>query len=316
MKRKRLTFYIGGALLIAAGVYYVISSNGPRSMGVETIATINGKQLMLQDFQERLSTIKMNYPPDQKLDLKKIKSRVLRRMIIEALILQEADNKKLQISNEELNRYIRNLKQNYTEADFNQMLNNQFKTYDDWVADVKRKLLIEKTLSKEVTEKINVTDKEIKDFYDKNYSGKTIEAKIKLEQIFTITKAAAEQAMAELKEGKPFEDVAKKFSQSPEASNGGIIGYIKKGEGIQIFDKGFDMRPLDNSEIIQSDYGFHILRVLEHIPQTQMTIDKVRQNIMGELAREKETKLYESWLSDNLKTAKIYKNTVLLDSVK
>jgi parvulin-like peptidyl-prolyl isomerase len=316
MKRKQLTFYIGSALLIAAGVYYVISSNGPRSMDVETIATVNGKPLKLQDFQERLSTIKMNYPPDQKLDLKKIKSRVLRRMIIEALILQEADNKKLQISSEELSRYIRNLKQNYTEADFNQMLNNQFKTYDDWVTDVKRKLLIEKTLSKEVTEKVNVTDKEIKEYYDKNYNGKTIAAKIKLAQIFTATKATAEQAMAELKEGKPFEEVAKKFSQSPEATNGGVIGYIKKGEGIQIFDKGFDMKPLENSEITQSDYGFHILRILEYIPSTQFTLDKAKQSIISELAREKETKQYENWLSDNLKTAKIYKNTALLESVK
>ena len=316
MKRHRLTFYIIGAILIVAGVYYIVSSARPRSMDHETIATVNRKPLMLQDFQERLSTIKMNYPPDQKLDLKKIKASVLRRMIIESLILQEAYNKKIEVSPEELGRYIRNLRQNYTEADFNQLLNNQFKTYDDWAADVKKKLLIEKTLAREVTEKVSVSDKEIQDYYNKNYNGKTTEAKVKLAQIFTATKPLAEQAMTELKNGVPFEEVAKKMSQSPEAANGGVVGYIKKGEGIQIFDKAFDMKPLVNSEIIQSDFGFHILRVLEYIPAGPLTLDKMKLSITGELAREKETALYEQWLSESLKSARIYKNTALLDSVK
>lgn len=316
MKHHRLTIYLVGALLIATGLYYAVRIARPRSMDAETIATVNRKPLMLQDFQERLSAIKMNYPPDQKLDLKKIKSSILRRMIIESLILQEADSKKIEVSTEELGRYIRNIRQNYTEADFDQMLNNQFKTYDDWVADVKKKLLIEKTLSREVTERVNVSDKEVQDYFDKNYNGKTTEAKVKLAQIFTTSKPLAEQAMAELKNGVPFESVAKKMSQAPEAFNGGVVGYITKGEGIQIFDKAFDMKPLVNSEIIQSEFGFHILRVLEYIPAGQLTLDKTKQSIISELAREKETTLYEQWLSESLKSARIYKNTALLDSVK
>jgi len=184
------------------------------------------------------------------------------------------------------------------------------------VADVKRKLLIEKTLSREVTERVNVSDKEVQDYFDKNYNGKTTEAKVKLAQIFTASKPLAEQAMAELKNGASFEEVAKKMSQAPEASNGGVVGYIKKGEGIQIFDKAFDMKPLVNSEIIQSEFGFHILRVLEYIPAGQLTLEKMKQSIISELAREKETALYEQWLSESLKRARIYKNTALLDSVK
>ena len=314
MKRKKIKFYFAGLLLLAVGIYYFATSS--RSMDPETIATVNGMQIKLQDFQERLSTIKMNYPPDQKIDLKKIKASILRKMIIESLILQEAENKKISISDDELKRYIKNIKQNYTEADFNQMLSNQFKTYEDWETDVRKKLLIEKTISKEVTEQINVTDKEIEDNYNKNYNGRTVEARVKLAQIFTTSKPIAEQALAELNNGVPFEDVVKKFSQGPEANNNGVVGYIKKGEGIQIFDKAFDMKPLENSEIIQSDYGFHILRVLDHIPATQYTLANVKQSIMNELAREKETKVYEQWLSENLKSAKIFKNTILLDSVK
>ncbi len=316
MKRKHSIFYVIGALLVVAGVYYVVSKNYSRSMDPNIIATVNGKPLILDDFQERLSSIKMNYPPDQKLDQKKIKASVLRRMIIESLILQVADDKKIRISDQELERYIRILKQNYTDDDFNQMLNNQLKTYEDWSADVKKKLLIEKTISKEVTDKVSVSDQEILNYFNAHYNGKTTEPRVKLSQIFTTSRPAAEQAMAELKNDIPFEEVAKRLSQSPEAENGGTIGYIKKGDGIQIFDRAFDMQPLVNSEILQSEFGFHILRVLEHIPAGQVTLEKVRQNIAGEIARQKETKLYEQWLTNNLKKAKIYKNAALMDSVK
>ena len=288
----------------------------PKKMAIDTIVTVNNKQIKLQDFQERLSAIKMNYPPDQKLDLKKIKASVLRRMIIEALILQEANNKKIKVSDDELERYVKNIKQNYTEEDFNQMLNNQFKTYDDWIIDVKKKLLIEKTLSKSITEKINVSDKEILDYYNSNYEGKTTEAKIKLAQIFNTNKATLEQAIVELKNGASFEAVAKKYSQGPEAANGGVIGYIKKGDGIQIFDKAFDMVEKNEVSIVQSEYGFHILKVLEYIPASKTTLDSVKQSITTQLAGEKETKVYEEWLSDSLKNAKIFKNTALLDSIK
>lgn len=316
IKRKKIIFAIVGVILIAVGIYYVMYVYGPRRMGNDVIATINNEPIKLQDFQERFSAIKMNYPPDQKLDLKKIKASILRRMIIESLILQEADNKKIEITDEELERYVKNIKQNYTEADFNQMLNNQFKTYEDWIVDVKKKLLIEKTLSKSITEKINVSDKDIQDYYDKNYAGKTTEAKVKLAQIFNTNKATMEQALAELKGGATFEEVAKKYSQAPEAINGGVVGYIKKGEGIPIFDKAFDVVGQNETAILQSEYGFHILRVLEYIPAGKIALDSVKQSIITELASEKETKVYEEWLSDSLKNARIFKNAALMESIK
>lgn len=316
IKRKKTVLSFASVILIALGVYYIVYLAGPRRLGADIIATINNEPIKLQDFQEKLSIVKMNYPPEQKLDLKKVKASILRKMIIETLILQEANSKKIAVGDEELARYIKNIQQNYTEADFNQMLSNQFKTYDDWSADVKKKLLIEKTLSKSITEKINVSDKEIQDYYNKNYENKTSEAKIKLAQIFSTNKTTMESALAELKTGARFEEVAKKYSQTPEATNGGVIGYIKKGEGIQIFDKAFEMPVQTESPIIQSEYGFHILKVLDYVPTGKITLDSVKQSILTQLADEKETKIYEEWLSDSLKNAKIYKNTALMDSIK
>ena len=164
--------------------------------------------------------------------------------------------------------------------------------------------------------KISVSDKEILDYYNANYEGKTSEAKVKLAQIFNTNKTTIDQALVELKSGAPFEDIAKKYSQGPEATNGGVIGYIKKGEGISIFDKAFDIVGQNETSVVQSEYGFHILRVLEYVPAGKITLESVKQSIITQLANETETKIYEEWLSDSLKSAKIFKNTALLDSIK
>ena len=52
------------------------------------------------------------------------------------------------------------------------------------------------------------------------------------------------------------------------------------------------------------------------MPAGKISLDSVKQSIITLLASEKETKVYEEWLSSSLKNAKIYKNTELLDSIK
>ena len=245
-----------------------------------------------------------------------IKQTILRRMILDELILQDGKKNNITVSDEELNRYIKSIKQNYTDDEFNQLLTNQFKTLEDWSAEIKKMLIIEKTLSKEVIEKINVPDKEIKDYYDKFYVNKISEPKVKLGQIFTTSKETAEKALEELKAGANFEDLAKKYSEAPEGKKGGLIGYLNKGDGLEIFDRAFDMQIGETTGVIQSDYGFHILKVLEHVPPAQITIESAKPFIINEIVRTKENKYYEEWLSNRFKDSKIFKNTALIDSIK
>jgi peptidyl-prolyl cis-trans isomerase C len=305
------------SLVIAAvAVGYYFYNGGHKNLDSETVALVNGKPILLNDFEERLSGIKMNYPPDKMGNLPEIKQTVLRRMIIEELILQDAKENRIKVNRNELDRQIKSIKQSYTDDEFNQLLLNQFKTYEDWTAEVKQRLIIEKTLSKEVIEKINVPEKELQDHYDKFYANKLSEPKVRLAQIFTTTKENADKAFEELKTGAKFEDVAKKYSESPEASKGGVVGLITKGEGLEIFDKAFLMQAGETSIVLQSDYGFHILKVMELVPAAQISFKEAKPFILNEIVREKENKYYEEWLGKRFKNSKILKNTVLIDSIK
>jgi len=315
MKKKKIQVIVLSIIAVAIIVYLIYRSSSP-SLNSDTVAIVNGAPIKLRDFEDRLSSIKMTSPPDKSINLASLKNTLVRRMIIETLIIQEAEENNIKVTNDELDRYINNIKKNYTPEEFNQLLLSQFKTYEDWVAEVRNSMLVEKTLSKETIERIHVPDQEIKERYDKNYAGKTREAKIKLAQIFTRSKETAEKALNEIKSGVPFADVAKKYSESPEAEQGGVIGLVAKGSGIEAFDKAFNIKPSETSQIVQSDYGFHIFSVLEYIPPAEVTYEEAKSFIANEIAHEKEAKYYEDWLSNKLKSVKILKNSALIDSVK
>ncbi|MEI6093311.1 MAG: peptidylprolyl isomerase, partial [bacterium] len=284
MFRARTTFLIVSILLLATiGVYIYYRSNP--ILDSETVAIVNGDPISRKSFEERLSSVRMNYTPNETSKFAEIKQTILRRMILEQIIMQDAKRRDIKITDEELSRKIKSIKQGYTEDEFNQLITNQFKIMEDWVAEVKQELLIEKTLSKEVTDKINITEKELKEYYDKTYTNKMSEPKIKLEQIFTSNKDTAERLLIDIKNGANFEEIAKKHSEAPESKKGGLIGYITKGEGLEIFDNAFQMQNGEVSGVIQSDYGFHILKVIEHIAPSQVSFEEAKAFISSQMIR-------------------------------
>jgi len=74
----------------------------------------------------------------------------------------------------------------------------------------------------------------------------------------------AEQALAELNAGRPFAEVAKKFSDGPFGSRGGNLGWFQKGQMVPQFDAAaFELEAGDTSSIVESANGFHIIHRIE-----------------------------------------------------
>jgi peptidyl-prolyl cis-trans isomerase SurA len=94
---------------------------------------------------------------------------------------------------------------------------------------------------------------------------KPAEASAGLEQQLAAAKAKAEDLLAQIRKGAAFADVAKKSSDGPTATQGGDLGYFKRGTlAKELEDKTFAMKPGDVSEVIRTKQGFVILAVTEH----------------------------------------------------
>lgn len=279
------------------------------------VAIVNKKAINVEDFKAKLSDIKNNYKKSDLYSLSDIKNTILKRLIIDTLIIQEADLKNINVTNEEVKRYANSIKNNIDPQKFGQLLVEEFITEDAWFEDLRKKLIIEKCLSKVIIEKVKLTENEIENYYTNYYKDKITKPKIKIAQIFNPSKNLIEEALDELKDGNLFTDVVKKYSISPEAENGGYLGEISKNTNIDVFDIAFNMSKGEVSDIIQSDYGYHIIKLIDIIPASTISFIDSKPYIFNEIINQKEKIIYEKWLENKLKNSKILINKALLESI-
>lgn len=100
-------------------------------------------------------------------------------------------------------------------------------------------------------------------------------------------RAKAEKLLAELKSGANFEELAQKESADPgSAAKGGDLGFFAKGRMVKPFEDAVDnlKQPGELSGIVQSDFGFHIIRLEERKPASVKPFEEVRAQLRAEVS--------------------------------
>jgi peptidyl-prolyl cis-trans isomerase D len=102
-------------------------------------------------------------------------------------------------------------------------------------------------------------------------------------------KAKAEQVLKEVKAGGDFAALAKKYSEDEgSAKNGGDLDYFSKGKMVPEFDEvAFKLQPGEVSDLVKSQYGYHIIKVTDKKPASTRSLDEVRPQIVDQLSWEK-----------------------------
>lgn len=185
---------------------------------------------------------------------------------------------------------------------------------DRLLAEIRQQILIEQKILKDLT----VGEQEKRDFYDKSpqnfVQSRSMKAQHILIRIPANTTSGQEQEarrkaegiLAELKAGKDFAEAARTLSDCASKENGGDLGLIKEGYMPREFDEAASkLKPGELSEIVKTRYGFHILRVTEHIPARQMSFEEVSGYIEGYLKIEKQRKKMDEFVQQLKKSAKI-----------
>jgi peptidyl-prolyl cis-trans isomerase D len=119
-------------------------------------------------------------------------------------------------------------------------------------------------------------------------------------------KAKAEDVRKQLKAGKPFAELAAKFSEdTASAKRGGMLGWIGRGRTVPEFEKAaFTLPKGQVSDVVRSSFGFHIIQVDDKHEPHMKSLDEVKAQIEPILAREKNTKAAESLANELLAEAR------------
>jgi peptidyl-prolyl cis-trans isomerase D len=102
-------------------------------------------------------------------------------------------------------------------------------------------------------------------------------------------KARAEDLLKQARAGSDFAELAKKHSEDEgSAKNGGDLDYFQRGKMVAEFDQAaFAMQPGQVSDLVKTQYGYHIIKLVDRKPATTRTLAEVRQQLNDQLAYER-----------------------------
>ena len=220
------------------------------------------------------------------------------KLVDHYLILEYGRQRGITISEKELESEIQDIMKDYPdETVFREMLLKRYLDFEKWKEGLRQQLFVKKIMRK-VSENITpVTFDEINTYYDTHRNEFTRPEMVKFSQIVTRTKDEAKDIRKRLKNGENLDDLARKYSITPEAENGGEVGWVSKGELHESMEKPIFTLPTGKiSPVTKTPYGYHIFEVQSKRPKGFKSLSQAMDEIESKLFRQKQETFYERWL--------------------
>src|SRR5262250_620670 len=145
-----------------------------------------------------------------------------------------------------------------------------------------------------IKQSVQISDDELNKFYQSNKAQYDVPERVHVEHILLFTRGMttdaqiaevqkrAEDVLKEVKKGGKFEDLAKKYSEDDQTKNkGGDLGWIMRGQTVAAFEKAAFSTPKGaTSDLVKTEYGFHILKILDHEFAHTRSFEEVKPELM------------------------------------
>ena len=223
-------------------------------------AIVNGQPIFLADYQEETARFEAAMAgqgfdlesEDGKARLAQMRRQVLDSMIEQVLIMQAAAQEGVAISDEELEATIQqSIEEGGGQASFEEWLQTSDLTYGDFKEEIRFQLLAQ-AIFERVTGSIPTTAEQVH-----------------ARHIVVNTEEEAQAILTRLQAGEDFAALARQHSQDENTKEaGGDLGFFPRGLLLspEVEEAAFALQPGQISEVVRSQFGYHIIQVLEKVP--------------------------------------------------
>jgi peptidyl-prolyl cis-trans isomerase SurA len=269
------------------------AASAPRATPVvpldRVVAIVNDEALTMWDIGEQkrvvLNQLKASNVQPPAPDV--LEKQVLERLITERAMLQFAKETGIRVDDTAVERTIQRVieENKVTPDEFRKLLEKEGIDYAAYRDDIRRQLIIQRVRDREVDSKILVTDAEVENYLQTVKAQAGGENEYLLSHVFVqvpeqaspdqidVRKRRADEALAQIKAGKDFGQVAASFSDAPDALSGGSLGWRTPARLPSVFaDVVANMKTNDVSNILRSPSGFHIVKVVGVRSRNQPTV--------------------------------------------
>jgi len=301
MKRLILLVFTSLALVVAG-----CGGGSTASLGSSDVAVVGEQHVTKQQFQDLMVRAEKSYkqskrpfPKAGSAEYEQLKGQAVGFLLRRAEYEQKAADLGIHVTDEQVRTRIAKDKKQFfggSETKFLAYLTQQGLTEAQAPEEWKAKIISEE-IFKKITSNANVSDKEIRAYYDSHKSQYVQPQRRDVRHILVQKKSLADSLYAQLKAGASFAKLAKKYSKDPgSAPNGGKLT-ISKGQTVPQFDKtAFSLKKGELSAPVHTQYGYHIIQALSDIKPAQKTpFDTVKASIKQQLEQQKKTDQVTKW---------------------
>ena len=296
---KRLSLVIAAVIFIAGmpGIAYSVEDG--------IIAVVNDEVITFKDLQDYIhktfaSLSAQGVSEDQvKATMADLQTNGLKHLIDDKLILSRANEIGIEVRDKMVDQRVAEIKAKYvSDQVFMEALVNNGATVTDLRNKILDQLKIKFVVDHEVRSKVFVNPQEVTEFYEENKDSFRKSRRVNLDSIYITfiddkeaARARANEAMALIREGKDFEEVAKQYSDSSS------IGVVEEGQFLPDIEKVvFSLTQDQVSDSVETDKGIFIFKLKGGTPAQVAELKEVNDQVYNLLYRKKFQERFEQWL--------------------
>ena len=269
------------------------------------VAIVNGKTISNQDYQaelvlykQRLQSQGMQIPENMQ---DQVRTEVLNQMIGRELIFQQTQKSGIEVDSAQVDSELTAIKERFGDPEaFQAALNKMNMTEGKLKDQIVERTAIRSFIEKEIVSKIQVSDEEANTFYKDNPNYFKRPEEVHAQHILIKSnkeddekkKEASREELMKIKKrieaGEDFGELAKAHSQCPSAQNGGDLGSFGRGKMVPAFEEvAFGLKANEVSDIVETQFGYHLIKVLEHRQASTVDLEEARPRIVANLRNQK-----------------------------
>jgi peptidyl-prolyl cis-trans isomerase SurA len=240
-------------------------------------------------------------PEQLRVDIEDRQKNTLRELIDQSLLVQRGKDMGLNVEPEVIKKLDQLRQQNKIDSmeDLEKAVSAQGSNWEDFKNNIRNGILTQRVISNEVGSHITIGKEEIGKYYNEHKKEFVRPEQVALREIEVSTegkkdtelpdlKKKAETALKRVKDGEDFGEIAKRFSDSSTAKQGGFLGVYKRGElSKELEDIVFKMKKNDLTDVMDTKQGYLVLQVLERYEEGEQPLAKVENEIMDHLYSER-----------------------------
>ena len=187
---------------------------------------------------------------------------------------------------------------------------------DEVRAEIALQIKLDMLMQQAVADVKEPTDKELKAFYSENLEMFVRPEQVRASHIIKHVNPNVDRETAfgeiveiqnQLNAGTPFEELASQHSDCPDSA--GDLGFFERGQMVEEFENvAFAMKVGDISDIFLTDFGYHIVKLNEHVPGGAVPLEDVQEQLSEHLTEQARSQAVEVFIDDLKSKAEIVRN--------